>query len=104
MAEMLLQSHDCAIHLLPALPAAWQNGRIKGLKARGNFEVEIFWQSGTLSKATLQANIGGPCCIRSVWLLVINVTKSKSSREHTYFTYSFDTVPGQVIKISKKRD
>jgi alpha-L-fucosidase 2 len=101
MVEMLLQSHDGAIHLLPAVPSGWKHGRIKGLKARGNFDVEIIWQNGTLSEAKILSNIGGPCRIRSVWPLEIKGAESMTSRDHTYFTYSLDTAAGQVIIINK---
>jgi alpha-L-fucosidase 2 len=60
IAEMLLQSQGDVIHILPALPKAWKNGHIKGLKARGNFEVDIEWENHKLRILEVKSNAGMP--------------------------------------------
>jgi alpha-L-fucosidase 2 len=66
IAEMLLQSDDGAIFVLPALPDVWRNGNVKGLRAHGGFEIEdMEWKDGTISKLVVKSELGGNCRIRS---------------------------------------
>ncbi len=65
ICEMLVQSHDGAVHLLPALPDDWQKGEVKGLCARGGFEVDELWSGGLLQQAVVKSTIGGVLRLRS---------------------------------------
>ncbi len=66
IAEMLVQSHDGALFVLPALPEIWSHGRVAGLRARGGFEIEnMEWQNGSIRTLTIKSHLGGQCRIRS---------------------------------------
>ena len=65
VCEMLLQSHDGAVHLLPALPDSWKDGEVSGLVARGAFTVSMKWHQGELTEATIYSKIGGQLRLRS---------------------------------------
>ena len=65
IAEMLVQSHDGYIHLLPALPKSWSKGHVKGLKARGGYEVSCTWNDGKLQEAVVLSSQSGNCRVRA---------------------------------------
>ncbi|WP_347158704.1 glycoside hydrolase family 95 protein [Pontibacter chitinilyticus] len=69
IAEMLLQSQDGAVHILPALPDAWAKGSISGLRARGGFGVDIKWEDNAPGEVTIRSAMGGNCRIRSYYPL-----------------------------------
>ena len=65
VCEMLVQSHMGQIHLLPALPEVWSEGEIKGLRARGAFEIDMTWKEGELAKALIRSGKGSDCILRT---------------------------------------
>ncbi len=65
ICEMLIQSHDGAVHLLPALPNEWREGDVRGLRTRGGFVVNEQWSGGRLREASIRSTIGGKLRLRS---------------------------------------
>src|SRR6185369_1051122 len=66
IVEMLMQSGDDAIHLLPALPDVWPTGSASGLREKGGFEIlDLQWKDGKLTKVALRSNLGGNLRLRT---------------------------------------
>jgi len=63
ITEMLVQSHDGLLNILPAIPDDWQTGEFRGLKARGGFEVDVTWANQKITKLTIRSKLGGNCRI-----------------------------------------
>ena len=126
IAEMLLQSHDGAVHLLPALPDALADGSVEGLRARGGFVLEkLVWKDGHIVEARLRSTIGGNLRLRSYDALSGEGLKAASGTNPNplfgsqeiarplvsekapvrgyvapeAFEYDIETVPGQIVTV-----
>lgn len=97
IVEMLMQSHEGFIRLLPALPTAWRTGSISGIKARGNFELSIYWENGKFKEAELISHEGKDCDIALPHAVKIIGTKSIENKANN--RYQFPTQKGKIYKI-----
>lgn len=106
IAEMLLQSHLNGIQLLPALPKAWKDGHIKGLVARGNFEMEMFWKNGKLTKSFITSKAGGMCRLYTKEAVTLKspkgTTLSAAIDNGKHYLTEFHTTKGKVYEVEVK--
>jgi alpha-L-fucosidase 2 len=97
--EMLLQSQNNELHLLPALPDAWKDGAASGMVGRGNFVVDVEWQGGQLRAARIAARRDGPCVIRTAAPVVVRGVKARSRRDAIGYTFAFTAVKGRTYEV-----
>ncbi|RUT36545.1 glycoside hydrolase family 95 protein [Paenibacillus zeisoli] len=103
IAEMLLQSHSDSIELLPALPRVWQDGSVKGLKARGGFTIGMDWIDGELVHATIRSGAGGGCRIRYLGH-ILEVTGQSDIPCGEELSFSAESGVEYTIQIKKSRE
>ncbi len=99
VSEMLLQSQTGALHLLPALPAAWESGSVKGLRGRGAYTVDIDWNNGALTEATVTAGVDGTCLVLSAHPLKVKGVRSRSTRDGAFWKTRFAAKAGNAYTL-----
>ncbi len=97
IAEMLLQSYDGDLYILPALPDALPNGSVKGLKARGGFEIDIDWKDSKLKRLTIKSALGGNARIRVAKDLQFRSKLTEASGENPNEYYQVNTIKTPLI-------
>ena len=98
LAEMLFQSHLGELHLLPALPDAWPDGEVNGLKARGNYEVNIKWSQGKLDSAKISVSNSGNITLRTQLPVEVAVRNFESKEDGDYFLTTFSVQAGDTYR------
>ena len=98
---MLIQSHLSEIRILPAIPQEWKNGSFKGLKARGGFEVNVYWINKLPVKVAIKSMLGKDCVLISSQALRLDGTTQISEKQGTLFVLKFKTEHGKTYQFNK---
>jgi alpha-L-fucosidase 2 len=97
IAEMLVQSQTNAIEILPALPSRWRSGSVKGIRARGNFEISnLSWENGVITALNIKSLSGGSCILNTQTALKGKFDNLKARRVGEHIEYRFETKPGKT--------
>jgi alpha-L-fucosidase 2 len=104
IAEMLLQSHNGSIDLLPALPDAWSSGVVNGLIARGGFEVGMVWKNHQIVSATVKSQCGGICVIKTGFPIQLKNGKELSTKKPDGHYISIPTEKGKIYNLLPNKE
>ncbi len=99
IAEMLLQSHNGFIELLPALPKVWESGSVNGLVARGGFVISMVWQNHRIQSAEVESQCGGECIIKLNSPMRLEGEFSNTIKSDGGNLLSFSTIKGKIYRL-----
>lgn len=99
IAEAIVQSHSGEIWLLPAVPAEWESGSVRGLKARGGFELSFEWKNGKVTELEIFSECGNPCAIVGTGLTVLGGEENIPAADDGD-TVRFETEAGRIYKVT----
>jgi alpha-L-fucosidase 2 len=104
IAEMLMQSHDGAVHILPAIPDIWSKGKVTGLRTRGGFQTDIEWENGKIKSLKVKSLLGGNLRIRTESPLALDgkseLKKAEGENPNPFF--KTPVIPAPIISEKAK--